>query len=695
MNEPNQGSEVEVDDGSVSQYDAREIQDQEPDHEPVEIQSQPTSDHDEDLVQVEIDADRDQLLTGPTPNTQQVLGNQNEEVVFDNTSQTGRQVIQLDTISPVMHPDRRSTMTHNQLVEQANRNNDLYLTTPVTPMRPPGPYMPNVSLDPPHTGVYYLNVGGPAGGDGGGSDPSSSTTTSRSGTPRPQGHRAQPSRKDTPMSSRRQVINGRMVKVHVNPVADSSFVKRRPWDKFKRHELDPEQRIAFEKAASGYVLSKSNKLRVVQLVTEDKDILTNLLNTHDQLRALRNHMYDYDLDDVFTVVTPIEEDRPETHSKTYDLLTEYPRVTPAMVALSIRHYNRWIDEPFIAENLNLTFTLIKNNMDDVLLGQCLEEYEKYRQISRGGPLLFIIAILKINSINSKYREFMWTKVKGLEIRKIQGENVTHIVSLLTAAYHTFRAVSTDDLGMNAAPSDWSEHILKIMQTSSVTRFNEVFADEEELVHRNSANTGGQAIWPQHDYIMTRALGQYERLLQSNEWNVPQAAMKKSYLTQTSGDGVTNRDHSNLWCYNCGKKGHIVPQCHQKRDEEAIKRNRDKANKDRKAKSNKGANAATVPTSTPSDAKTTSDKAKTKKIDGLLYKFTKEGTWACVDPVKIEERKAKGAKKLATKAARSDQTSTSTANVAIARPPVSTTNTTAPTPRSTATRDLQCYFRQLA
>ena len=383
MSKPNKESEVQVKDVSSSTSDhhdespVQDVDDRVPDQVNIEKRPQPSPVQDAEFIQLDVDDGQVLPQVESTPSTQQVLMNQNEEVVFENTSQSGTQHIHLDEMSPVMHPDRRSTISHNQLVQHANSNNVLYLTTPVTPMRPQGHSIPNVSLDPPNTAAFHLNIGAAGGGGGGGgSNPSSSTSTSSSGMARPDGNQqsrpgSQASRLQLP--GRVQNINGRIVRIRDAPVHDSKFVKKRTWDKFSRNDLDPEQKIAFTKAASGFVLSKANKLRVVQLVTEDKDILTNLLNTHDQLRALRNHMHGFDIDGVFTVVAPVNEAGPETQVKACDLLTDYPRLTPSLVAMSIRHYNRWIDETFIAENLNLTFTLIKNNMDEVLFGQCLEE----------------------------------------------------------------------------------------------------------------------------------------------------------------------------------------------------------------------------------------------------------------------------------------------------------------------------------
>ena len=76
------------------------------------------------------------------------------------------------------------------------------------------------------------------------------------------------------------------------------------WDKFKRSKLTVEDRLAFDKQATGHVLGKHNKLQVFSRLVQDTEILKNVLNLQQQLRTLRNHISEYDIDDVFNIVMP-------------------------------------------------------------------------------------------------------------------------------------------------------------------------------------------------------------------------------------------------------------------------------------------------------------------------------------------------------------------------------------------------------
>ena len=691
----------------------------------------------------------------PTPDARQVLVDQDEEIIFRSPEQ--KYGICYDDASPVMHPERRSTLNYNGVADQTNVNSGLYLKNPVTPMtKVEIPHESDLVSELPQEPIktYYMS-GGPfdavaGAGGGGGSSGSSSTSTShhsdrnggddegrRSDDQMPNGsgppdgppnrdgggdqnpppvcaicggshetrncprstgngrgprctscdtysHTSSQCPRRVPVSNQERLILSRNMKLRNRALQEHEFTGRKSWNKYLRTDLSSEDRIAFDKAAAGYVLSKHNKLRVTQVTTEDKEILTNLLNTHNQLRALKAHVIEYDIGDVFTVLLPVGTTG-ALHEKTFDLFTDYPKCPPGLVAMSNRYYNSWVDETFIAENLNLTYTLIKNNTDEVLFQQALEDYDKYKPISQGGPLLLSIILHKINAVNAQYQEFLWIRVKALEIRKTPGENVDTVVSLLNAAYTTFRAVSTDEEGMNKVPPDWSKQVLQILQTSSVEKFNRIFANEEELAYRAAANAVGMPVWPTHASLMTWATNQYRRFKQANAWDIPKSILHKGYLTQTSGPG-TVRDLSKIDCFNCGKKGHLVNDCKLPKNEATIKKNLEKFRK-HKAKAKKAHVAATD---------TSTSDVKEKKIDGLMYKMSKDGVWTLSDPKKMQERAEKGKAKRAAKAAASNSTSssTSTPQANVARAPAPATNTSEDWHESTqGSRNNSEYFTQ--
>jgi len=453
----------------------------------------------------------------------------------------------------------------------------------------------------------------------------------------------------------------------------SSFILQRIWDKRLRHTLSSEDRIAFDKAATGCVLAKTNKLCQVQQIADDKEALQKLMATHDQLRSLKAHADYHDIGDVFTIVFPVQlNTTSDLQKKTMDVWSDYPILTPTMVAVSTAYYNMWVAETYISENLNLTYTFTQNNTDPALFGKCLEEYEKYSPISQGGPLMLILILQRISILNTQHKTNLWNRVKALKIRNVTGEDVDTVVSLLNAAYQAFRATSTNKTRDEGIPEDWYEVIIKVLQTSSVSKFNDTFEQEEDRVWRMSAISGCDPVWLPHDQLMLMAANQHQRLKQSGQWDLPSSVKRKGYNYTKGADG-TAPQHK---CFNCGGN-HLLPACTKAKDQEKIKKNREKFLAAKKKKSTSGNTTST------SNAFSTTTGSTEVTIDKVKYKVNKEGVFVCSDPSKLKERAEKGQRTIAKKAAATTSTPAPTSDTPAPRVTMAATPPVPPTPTPTA------------
>jgi hypothetical protein len=380
-----------------------------------------------------------------------------------------------------------------------------------------------------------------------------------------------------------------------------------------------------------------------------------------------------------------------------DIWTDYPLLTPTMVAVSTAYYNMWVAEHYISENLNLTYTFIQNNTDPTLFGKCLEEYEKYTPISQGGPLMLILILQRISVLNTQHKTNLWNRVKALKIRNIVGEDVDTVVSLLNAAHQAFRATSTNADRDDAVPQDWCEVIIKVLQSSSVSKFNDTFELEEERVWRDSAINGCNPVWLPHDQLMSMATNQYHRLKHSGQWDAPSATKRKGYNYTTK---------KKLKCFNCGKEDHTVPTCPVPIDEAKVKKYRDKYLADKKKQKKPSSGTPTAPATTTSNAFTTTSGQTEVTIDQVKYKVNKEGVFVCADPAKLKERAEKGQRTIAKKAAASSTpappATTPAPRVTMAAtpptpvlppPPAPPMPDTAAYPSTVPARDTQQYFRR--
>ena len=368
------------------------------------------------------------------------------------------------------------------------------------------------------------------------------------------------------------IVDGRKLSIRSAPVSVHNYVRRRNWNKLTRWKLTAEDRIAFDTKASGYALHKGNKLRVQSQFTEDEDILKNIHNLQYQIKALKNHVTEYDMLDVFTVVVPKDIHRtPELVPISYNLFDDYPKLTPELVGNSNAYYSRWISDEYIPENLNLTYTLFKNNADDNLFNKCLEEYETFHPMQRGGPLILCLILQKVHNASEQHLEHLQGKVETLNISKMKGENVDTAVSLISAAHEIFISSSTPE--HNRAPPEWSKTLIKVFKTTSVDEFTQTFKDEEKDARRDADKNGGQPSWPTHAQLVRLATITYNRLKRSGHWDVPQSSKAKSYISNSGGTPYNSKSNMNYHCWNCGKPDHRLNDCTAPRDEARIERER--------------------------------------------------------------------------------------------------------------------------
>jgi hypothetical protein len=138
-------------------------------------------------------------------------------------------------------------------------------------------------------------------------------------------------------------------------------------------------------------------------LTKDTEIPKNVYNLQSQIKALKNHVVEYDMADVFTIVVPVDiNGSPKLHDERYNLFDDYPKLRSELVGNSNAYYSRWIEDDYVTENLSLSYNLIKNNTNENLFSKCLEEFEMFHHLTqRGGPLiLFLVSTMPRSSTSN-------------------------------------------------------------------------------------------------------------------------------------------------------------------------------------------------------------------------------------------------------------------------------------------------------
>jgi hypothetical protein len=564
--------------------------------------------------------------------------------------------IEFDDTEPFVRPARRSTNSMNETIRNARRQSNATFQSPPANSRrssrapaaqagggPPSSSSSSTNTGPPRRQPPGGGPGGNGGGGpgGGGAGP---VCTLCGGAHQ---NRNCPNRIQVPIpvcrhcarqhatnacptlannvNQNRVLVDGRNLQVRNVPVSVHNYVRRRIWNKYTRWSLPTDERIAFDKQASGYVLAKGNKLRVQSQLTIDEDILKNVHNLQHQIKSLKEHVIEHDMLDVCMIVLPKDlNNTPDLESTKYNLFDDYPKLTPTIVANSNAYYSRWVDNDFISENLNLTYTLCKNNTEDTLFNKCLEEYDTYHPMQRGGPLILCLLLLRIHNASEQHMDYLKLRVETLKISTLEGESVDVAVSLINSAYATFQSISTPT--KDRIPPEWCKTLITVFQTTSVPEFNETFKDEEKGARRSADKNGGQPNWPTHEQLTRLATTTYNRLKVSGEWDVPKASRAKSYNAVGSPGGTTPgyKQPFERTCWNCGSKDHMLNDCTRPRDEAKVTKARQQFRARRP----------------PNSQGQRRPQPQHKKIDGKPMILNKKGAYV-LDQKKIQDKRKKG------------------------------------------------------
>ena len=195
-------------------------------------------------------------------------------------------------------------------------------------------------------------------------------------------------------------LNGVPIKLKKKPnTLPFSLPKR--WTRADRKGFLPKEKEIYRKSATGsWVLPRDNKLQVLTIKNDDEKLLFSVKNLQHQLGILQEHCFVHDLDDVFTIVEPVDvANSPQIGSQTYNLFRDYATLHPAQIALSNAWYNTWVDDAVTLENLSMTTDLFKNNSEDDLSIKASIKHKEFAPIQQGGPLYLYFVLKRILNVS--------------------------------------------------------------------------------------------------------------------------------------------------------------------------------------------------------------------------------------------------------------------------------------------------------
>jgi len=382
------------------------------------------------------------------------------------------------------------------------------------------------------------------------------------------------------------MVGTSVIKIRKKPKEATAYSRPKRFYSHDRDGLSLEDKSIFLRSALNPVLFKGNKLTTMTICQDNDDLLIAVKNLQSQLKTLYSQMYQHDLDQIFTILSPLGPDDPRVSETTFNLFTDYATLHPAQVAASTAYYNNWTDEScsWITDNLDLTIDAIRVNCDPDLFAKATEDHEEFDPVCQGGPLLLYFVLKRILDVSEQSIVYIVNRVKALNLSKIPGEDVEAAVSIIKATHKVLKQCSTSE--RNFVPENIEELVLRVFQTTSSDVFNDTFKYEEQQGRREADKFGGIAKFSSVSELCSLAINTYRRLTGPGEDYKWVCASSK---TSAFNAGVKTRSYDGAGgnsggkeppkphgkssdgppCYNCGKHGCKPSICEMPKNQDRI------------------------------------------------------------------------------------------------------------------------------
>jgi len=318
--------------------------------------------------------------------------------------------------------------------------------------------------------------------------------------------------------------------------------------------------------------TRHKKYDFINLTLSDEDKLDDTYNLDMLVRRTKNAHVNYDMHNVFKILLLDPNDPDEkTIIGTKDLYTEFSEITVEQVAASDRFYNQWAAEDHFSQNLRLTYAYFQSNVSEELYEKAFETYDEFSSTEKGGPLFFIIMINLLLSNTEEAAATLQERVKAFKLTNLPGEDIPRAVSLLKGAIRRLIHVKRKKIGKD---DEWfaeiTRQVIKIMQTSSVDDFNNLFAqlEQQRLITQVLQKTGASKQSLTYDQVFQLAEQKYLAMSESSTWTgLTNRGSESVFKTKLVGD-------KKYECFNCGGN-HSLKECPHPRNEERIAANQKK------------------------------------------------------------------------------------------------------------------------
>lgn len=443
-------------------------------------------------------------------------------------------------------------------------------------------------------------------------------------------------------------VNGLSIPVSTQPqpsVSTMCIVTRE--DRF--FKLDDKGKQEFNESATKKPTNLPRFKKISSKIDNDDDALESTCQLSTQVSHLATHCRSHDIHSVFTIVFPVDISAgPALENRTVDLFQSYFDLSESEVAISCCWYRLYADAtacPWFRDDLRLTDKLLSACTDFEFAAQILPLYHSYPEVYRGGPLYLKLVLDKLVSHSEGIAEALVQHVKDYKISDLRGEDVL-------LATGRFRTAVERLYSLQRLPTSFDRTLVSTLQTTSVPKFNELFASHEHQLtlmlmdpsnpdyhtHRLSSQAGHVSgnlqdnIFERCTKVLGIANNMYTHLVYTKEWHAPKPSGMISKPATSSGERSTSASSDSSrppsLCWNCGSKNHGVSKCDKPLNKAKIESAKQEFYKKRNAaRSQASANTS----STPASGSDSSDpyappapgEPRRKEINGVRFFFHKK------------------------------------------------------------------------
>jgi hypothetical protein len=402
-------------------------------------------------------------------------------------------------------------------------------------------------------------------------------------------------------------LNG--ITIAVNPKA----VPRKEgaiYTKAKRKSLEESERM---KLLESVQAKQQTLFHAINVSVNDPEKMTNTYSLANLLAENKRNLAKYDLLDVYTIVDPMpgafDPDsndygklRIDEHGNpaSIKLFADYLRLTPSRVAASSEWYSQFVPiEQQFQEDLNWSLSYYEKNVKDDLYQKVYNKLLKFPPDSYGGPLFLKLLLDQVTTTSEANLKSLLHIIETYQIKvSCPGEDVEKVVSMFDAIFD-----NVESLRNGVLPPDSTENLLKLLQTTSVPKFNAYFAMMTQELASAEIET---AVDPNFRYkatgtsdlannmrsikwILGYAERAYRNLVKKGDWDacLQKAPGKSAFLTenttheqptkfdsQTAATAASSSSGFRSTCFNCGGD-HRLKDCPHPRDRDRIAKARSK------------------------------------------------------------------------------------------------------------------------